>query len=119
MLELPQKTIANIKNLLQRRQREIEESLKKVEKDDPTKDVAMAESSEPGTESWLAEGHAKAMAVGMQLKEVAGSIKMALAKIRQGTYGICERCKKNIERPRLLVLPTARYCMACSKIKKK
>lgn len=119
MLGLPRKTIINIKNLLQHQQREVEESLKKVEKDDPIKDIVMAESSESGTESWLAEGHAKATAIGNQLKEVVGSIKIALAKIRTGSYGFCERCGKGIEHQRLLVIPTTRYCLACSKIKKR
>lgn len=118
MLNLPQKTITNIKNLLQRQQREVEENIKKVQKDDPTKDVTLAESSEPGTESWIADGHAKATAVATQLKELAKNTKNALAKIKSGSFGVCERCKKNIEHARLLVIPTTRYCMACSKLKK-
>lgn len=117
MLNLPQKTLTNIKNLLLRRQREVADNLKEVEKDDPTKDVILAESSEPGTESWIAEGHAKAMAVAHQLKEVTGNIKTALLKIRKGNYGVCERCSKPIEHPRLLAIPTAKYCLSCSKLK--
>lgn len=119
MLNLPQKTLTRIRNVLQRQQREVEENIKKVEKDDPTKDIALAESSEPGTESWIAEGHAKAIAIANELKTAAGNIKMALTKIRQGKYGVCERCGKDIEHQRLLIIPTARYCMVCSKIKNK
>ncbi|QQG43228.1 MAG: TraR/DksA C4-type zinc finger protein [Candidatus Daviesbacteria bacterium] len=119
MLNLPRKTLIRIKNLLQRQQREVEENIEKVEKDDPTKDIALAESSEPGTESWIAEGHAKAIAIANELKNAAGNIKLALSKIRQGKYGVCEKCGKNIEHQRLLIIPTTRYCMACSKIKHK
>ena len=40
-------------------------------------------------------------------------IEAALTKIKKGTYGICEHCKKPIERKRLKFMPYVRYCMAC------
>lgn len=40
-------------------------------------------------------------------------IEAALTKIRKGTYGICEHCKKPIERKRLKFMPYVRYCVAC------
>lgn len=115
MLDQHQKTLDNIKRILLRQQKEVEENLKAVEKHDPAKDSILAEASEPGTESWIAEGHVKATALGTQLKEVAGSVKAALLKIKQGNYGICEKCHKRIETKRLLAIPTTRFCMSCSK----
>lgn len=40
-------------------------------------------------------------------------IEAALTKIKKGTYGICEHCKKPIERKRLKFMPYVRYCMVC------
>lgn len=37
----------------------------------------------------------------------------ALAKIAQGTYGICTQCGQTIERDRLERVPEAEICIAC------
>ena len=37
----------------------------------------------------------------------------ALARIEEGTYGVCEGCEKEIPKKRLGVFPSARYCVAC------
>jgi DnaK suppressor protein len=44
-------------------------------------------------------------------------IKLALKKIDNGTYGICENCKKQIQPDRLEIMPTARFCMECQEDK--
>lgn len=38
----------------------------------------------------------------------------ALARITDGTYGVCERCGQPIAHERLLARPTARTCIACA-----
>jgi len=43
------------------------------------------------------------------------SINSALEKIKKGTYGICEKCKKKIIEERLKVYPEARMCTKCGK----
>ena len=40
-------------------------------------------------------------------------VERALAKLDDGTYGICESCGARIERARLEVLPYALYCLDC------
>ncbi len=40
-------------------------------------------------------------------------IDMALDKIRDGNFGICEECGGEIEEKRLKVVPFARYCRDC------
>lgn len=42
-------------------------------------------------------------------------IRRALAKVRIGTYGICEVCKKPIDIARLKAFPQATKCFDCSK----
>jgi DnaK suppressor protein len=39
----------------------------------------------------------------------------ALARIREGTYGACCSCGKQISKPRLEVVPHARLCIECKK----
>lgn len=47
------------------------------------------------------------------LKRRAHRVDDALTKIETGLYGVCEKCKKEIEKPLLDVDPESRYCKAC------
>lgn len=40
-------------------------------------------------------------------------VDLALTKLDDGTYGICEDCGGRIDRARLEVLPQAVYCLEC------
>lgn len=40
-------------------------------------------------------------------------IQAALGRVGDGGYGICIRCEKEIDQPRLLLLPWAEYCISC------
>ncbi len=115
MLEFPKKTINYIKNILVNQQKGVEKSLKEVKKEDPAKDESLVESTEPGTDSYIADSHSRTVVLEEQLKIANTSIKTALSKIGKGTYGKCEKCNKQIEMGRLLAMPTAQYCLACSK----
>ncbi|CAM2971128.1 RNA polymerase-binding protein DksA [Helicobacter burdigaliensis] len=43
-------------------------------------------------------------------------IDIALAKIEEGSYGICEMCEEEINFQRLKAKPHARYCIVCREI---
>jgi len=47
----------------------------------------------------------------LKLKDV----NLALEKITNGTYGICEKCGKEIETERLKVAPEAKFCIKHNK----
>ena len=47
----------------------------------------------------------------LRLKDVES----ALGKIKKGSYGQCENCRKKIEVRRLEAIPEARLCLKCSK----
>lgn len=115
MLNLPQKTLNHIKKYLQRQQKTVEKDLEAIEKDDPAVTPVLAETMEPGTASWVAEGHEKTQALVRELKKIGSNIKKSLLQIKQGTYGCCEKCGKQIEKERLQALPTATLCLSCSK----
>jgi len=50
-------------------------------------------------------------------REALFEIDLALRKITKGTYGICERCGKPIQKKRLKFLPQARLCVKCANAK--
>ncbi len=53
-----------------------------------------------------------------QRKELA-EIDLALDKIKNGTYGVCEMCEEPIGRARLEVKNFARFCIVCREINEK
>ncbi len=55
-------------------------------------------------------GRALADPAELELRE----IEAALARVAEGTFGMCERCGGAIGRQRLRALPEARYCVSCS-----
>lgn len=114
MLSFPKKTLTFIQQHLLRQQREVTKNLKEVSDDDPVKSPALAETSEPGMDSYIADTHTKNIVLERTLNTAKTSIKTALLKIRQGSYGKCEKCGNQIAVGRLLAIPTAQYCVSCS-----
>jgi DnaK suppressor protein len=41
------------------------------------------------------------------------AVEAALARIRDGTFGICEACQNPISRARLEAVPWTRHCRDC------
>lgn len=108
--------IDKIKNNLLNQQKKVEQDIKALEEDDPVNlNGALAESSEPGNDSWMADVHSRAIAAKESLLDLLKKTKKALNNIKTGKYGKCEKCGKAIEAERLEVMPTATFCMNCSK----
>ncbi len=51
-----------------------------------------------------------------QQRKELNEIEIALGKIKNGTYGICEMCEEPIGKERLIVKNYARYCIGCREI---
>jgi len=105
-----------VKELLTKQQKKVEEEIKSLEDEDPVNSQDVAESSEPGTESWLADTHSRSVAVKQNLQQILVRIKKALVALKLGKYGKCEKCGNPIEKERLNAIPTATLCIACSKL---
>jgi len=58
-------------------------------------------------------------AILVQQRKELNEIELALGKIKQGTYGICEMCEEEIDKLRLEVKNFARFCIACREINEK
>ncbi len=58
-------------------------------------------------------------AIAGQLRRELAEIDIALGKIKDGTYGICEMCEEPIGKARLEVKNFARYCISCREIMEK
>lgn len=58
-------------------------------------------------------------AILIQQRKELNEIELALDKIKEGNYGICEMCEEDIAIPRLEVKNFARYCITCREINEK
>ena len=51
-----------------------------------------------------------------QLVFLLNKVNRALETIKEGTYGRCAKCSKNIEGGRLAIMPYAELCIGCRKL---
>jgi DnaK suppressor protein len=51
------------------------------------------------------------LSVENNVRDLLRKIDGALARMERGVYGLCERCEKPIEKPRLKALPYANLCI--------
>ncbi len=61
------------------------------------------------------QSFANRMAIAQTLKGQVNEIDMALNRIRLGTYGICEKCGREIPEKVLKVAPESNLCEKCKK----
>src|SRR4051812_7712669 len=103
------KQLAFFKDLLIQQRYEI------LNKADSFKEEAK-ESPVQGDEGDLAVSELN-LALNMRLQErqahLLSKVDRALAKIDEGTFGLCESCDEPLAIPRLMARPVANLCIAC------
>ncbi len=52
-------------------------------------------------------------AIGRKTREEISQVRRALARIEDGTYGLCQQCGQTILDDRLDALPEATLCLSC------
>jgi RNA polymerase-binding transcription factor DksA len=105
-----------LEQLLIKKKIQLNDEIKSIENNDPVMVFAeiAAEPLEMGTDSWQAEVHGKAVATKNNLLNFYQKVERALGKIKEGTYGRCDRCGNQIDPERLKALPAAEFCTICS-----
>jgi DnaK suppressor protein len=82
----------------------------------------LAEEREPGDVQFdeesgegdtLAVERERDLALSAQALALIEDINRALAKIAEGTYGVCEQCGDSIPKERLRAIPYAALCVRC------
>jgi len=105
-----------IRKLLQEERKELERQL--AELDESSFGSSQSESSgemsfdeeyaDAGTNTFERE---KDLSLSNNIKDLMDKIDRALDRIEHGTYGLCERCDKPIEKARIKALPYATLCI--------
>jgi RNA polymerase-binding transcription factor DksA len=68
---------------------------------------------ESGEGDTLAVERERDLALSAQAQAAVEEIDLALEKIKEGTYGVCEQCHNTIPKERLRALPYAALCVQC------
>lgn len=85
-------------------------------RDPLNRDVASRDFDELGGDAALDTAErGQVAAIEENFREILAAVNEALEKIENGTYGICDRCGKNIPKSRLEFLPYATQCAKCRK----
>lgn len=117
---MDKKLIDELKEKLETQKKSIKEELESFAEEDPNlkhnwdakfpnrEDADKDESADDAQEydNMLSLEHS----LELKLKDV----NVALEKIKEGKYGICEKCGKEIEEERLKAVPEARFHMKCN-----
>ena len=95
---------------LQRQASEIEESSFGGGQSDLTGDIASfdEEFADAGTATFERE---RDLSLSNNIKDLLEKIDHALRRIDEGTYGLCEKCERPIEKARIKALPYATLCI--------
>jgi RNA polymerase-binding transcription factor len=94
---------------LQRQASEIEESSFRTPQSELSGEVSFDEEyADAGTATFERE---RDLSLTNNIKDLTEKIDRALDRIVQGTYGLCERCGRPIEKARIKALPYATLCI--------
>lgn len=114
----PPNLLAPVGSFLTDQLRSLEKRRKSVMAGDPFSNSDRTEdNASPDADAEEQDGHARTMAVREQLDRKIIQTRKALAKIKVGEYGICEKCGNMIDTDRLMIYPEATLCTSCQKQK--
>jgi DnaK suppressor protein len=97
------------RNELQAQLLTIEEDTFAATQSDSSGDVGLDdESADAGTATFERE---KDLSIENNVRDLLQKIERALKRIEAGTYGVCDRCGKQIEKARIKALPYVDLCI--------
>lgn len=104
-----------IKNILTKKEKELAKASKRLKGEDPLLQPDRAsQNAEFVEDADEIAGHERVEASRNLLKSAIGQVNKALARLRIGKYGICEKCHRRIDPARLEVFPEATLCAECA-----
>ncbi len=115
-MRFPKTLLAPVGEFLSAQLKKLERTKKKVVKDDPLKNPNREiEKGAPDAEAEEQIGHLRSIATQVQLSRNIVQTRRALARVKIGTYGICEKCGNMIDTDRLMIYPEATLCVSCER----
>ncbi len=107
-MALNKKQINEYKEELLKKREDIEKSLKRLKEN-----LDFGEGADEETEADESEEFSNYIGVKVSLEHQLDNIEKALEKIKEGKYGICEKCGKDISKEVLDANPSSILCKEC------
>ena len=104
-------------DMLDVRKVQIQKNIAGVEKE--LKELSSLELNDEGDHASVSNENLREVAIGMQQELELIEIEVALGKIKDKKFGICEMCEEDISIQRIKVKPHAKYCIDCREIVEK
>ena len=123
--KLTKKELNNFKKLILKRKEEVLEGIRHISEDTLKKSQKEAAGDISGYAYHMADvatdSYDREFSLGLASsgRELLYSLDDALKRIEEGTFGICEDCKKLIAKTRLKAVPYAHFCIKCQQKKEK
>lgn len=115
IVRFPAKLLQPIGRFLSREARRLERRKKQLATEDPFAHPGrLSDNAAPDSDAAEQVGHERATAMKSQTDKRLIQIKKALARIKIGKYGLCEKCGRMIDTDRLMAMPEATRCIKCS-----
>ena len=119
-LGFPVKILKPVANFLSQEIIRLERKKKDIAREDPFNDTKrIIDNAAPDTDIAEQIGHERVKALEGKINRKLIQLKKALAMIKIGRYGVCEKCGKMIDTERLMIMPEATICVSCEKKKEK
>jgi DnaK suppressor protein len=116
-MALDQKFVEEVKKKLEKEKEQVKERLKKVSREDfhekRREPVFLDFGNKPDENAAEVAMFQDRLTLERELEKVLEQINKALKKIKEGKYGLCEKCGQQIDSKRLTVFPTAELCLKC------
>jgi DnaK suppressor protein len=122
---MPKKEINKFKEILLRRKEDIMDQIDHISKDTLKKSQKDASGDISGYSYHMADlatdTFDREFSLGLASNERQNlyEIEDALKRIKDGSFGICECCKKPISKVRLKAIPFTKLCLKCQELQEK
>lgn len=111
--------VSNAHEKLEKEDKSLEHQEQEVKKSDPFLNKERLSSNEYLDDAQEDIGKASVDRSSYSLAKMQIQVRRALAKIHLGTYGICEKCGKEIQMARLQAFPATTLCKDCAEKEEK
>lgn len=119
-VNFPMSILKPIGDFLSREAKKLERRKKDLGEEDPFKDTSrVTDNASSDQEAAEQFGHQKITAFQSQVNHRLIQVRKALARIKIGKYGLCEKCGNMIDTDRLMVVPESTLCAKCAREKEK
>ncbi|OGM75067.1 hypothetical protein A2382_03910 [Candidatus Woesebacteria bacterium RIFOXYB1_FULL_38_16] len=114
----PVSLLRPINDFLRFQLKRLERNKKHLTEEDPFSNIdRLSDNAAPDADAEEQFGHARATALRRQIERNIIQTRRALARVKIGKYGICEKCGNMIDTDRLIIFPETTVCVKCKKKK--